>query len=423
MFHKVHTRLAVVFTSACVFILIIMSGFYLYLNYRSIYINSFNNFNNDTMTLSYSFQTDKIFSHDWLKNIEANYNYSLFIYDNSMPIRFTTETKSTQECEFTDQLKTKIKNKIADMRYSSIVRCKTLQYSNDSKKYYVGVIVIPAEKGTTEVYIIDYLENEKDQIKELYIHFFIIIFICSTGLFLFSYLFTFKILQPVKKAHEQQTYFIAAASHEIRNPVNTILSATEAMDKCEEKERSEFSEIVRKEGKRLVYLTEDLLTLARSDNGKFPVNPAPTDLDTLIVDCYEAFTAPSNEKGIRISIQLPEEAIPQANIDAERIKQVISIVLSNAVSYTPQNGQINISYCKNNNSHIITISDNGSGISDDDKKHIFERFYRVDHSRENRSHFGLGLAIAKEIITTHKGEISVRDSKYGGAEFVISLPL
>lgn len=75
-----------------------------------------------------------------------------------------------------------------------------------------------------------------------------------------------------------------------------------------------------------------------------------------------------------------------------------------------------------NNHHKITISDNGSGISDEDKQHIFERFYRSDRAREERSHFGLGLAIAKEIITLHNGRIKVTDSEYGGASFIISLP-
>ena len=110
------------------------------------------------------------------------------------------------------------------------------------------------------------------------------------------------------------------------------------------------------------------------------------------------------------------------NVDPDRIKQDITIILSNSVSYTPDAGLIEIDYSAHPNKHTITISDNGSGISDEDKQHIFERFYRSDRSRESRSHFGLGLAIAKEIITLHKGTIQVKDNTYGGASFIIDIP-
>ena len=109
--------------------------------------------------------------------------------------------------------------------------------------------------------------------------------------------------------------------------------------------------------------------------------------------------------------------------DADRIKQVISIILSNAVSYTPDGGKIKIAYTSDNSRHIIRISDSGSGISAEDRQHIFERFYRADRSRTDRSHFGLGLSIAKEIIDLHKGSISVDDSELGGTCFAITLPL
>lgn len=109
-------------------------------------------------------------------------------------------------------------------------------------------------------------------------------------------------------------------------------------------------------------------------------------------------------------------------VDQERIKQVISIILSNAIEYTPENGRINISYYYiRKKEHIIEIADSGLGISDEDKEHIFEKFYRADNSRNQRSHFGLGLAIAKEIIDLHNSRITVSDSIYGGASFIVKL--
>ena len=392
------------------------------MNYHSIYNNSFIKFNSDIQSFSSSFSSEKVISHDYIKNIEDNYNYKMFIYDNGEPFLFTTKTKNQEELELIDQIRSDFSKIMEDMSYSAIVGYKSIKYNINGIGDYIGIVSIPGENGNTEIFVIDYLENEMLQIRILCVKSIIIILLASAMIYVFSYFFTYRILQPVKTVHEQEEHFIAAASHEIRNPVNTILSALEAMDKCNDEQRSEFKNIAYKEAKRLVYLTEDLLTLARSENGKLPVNREPAELDTLILDCYEAFTAPAAQKGIQININLPEDDSPKANVDSGKIKQVISIIMSNAISYTGQNGIIDVTYSFNDGDHIISIADNGSGISDEDKKHIFERFYRADRARENRSHFGLGLAIAKEIIYIHQGEISVYDSKYGGTEFVIVLP-
>ncbi|MDO5559945.1 MAG: HAMP domain-containing sensor histidine kinase [Oscillospiraceae bacterium] len=422
VFQKAHIRISVLFTSVCSLILIITSVFYLYNNYYSIYNNSFIKFSSDIQSFSSSFSSEKVISHDFINNIQNSYDYSMFIYDNGEPFLFTSKTKSEEELMLIEEIRYDNSEIVENMHYSALVGCRSIRYNKNGSKKYIGIVSVPGENSNTDIFVIDYLENEMLQIRELCLKSAIIILLATSLIFVFSYFFTYRILQPVRNAHEQQQHFIAAASHEIRNPVNTIMAALDAMDKCNDEQKYEFKNIANKEGKRLVYLTEDLLTLARCENGKLCVNCAPAELDTLIVDCYEAFIAPAAEKGIRINIELTEEDFPKLSVDAEKIKQVISILLSNAVSYTDMSGVIDISYYVKDSDHIITIADNGPGISDEDKQHIFERFYRADRARENRSHFGLGLAIAKEIINMHQGKISVCDSKYGGAKFVILLP-
>lgn len=423
MFRKVHIRLTMVFTTVCTLILATMSIFYLYLNYCSIYNNAFTSFQNDMTIFSSEFSKSHTISHEWLQSIQKDYNYNLFVYDNNAPMKFTLQNKSDTDLMLIKNIKQRFANDVNQMQRSTISQHKEISCSIDGKRIFISIITIPGKNGNTEIYAVDILKNEREQMWKLSIHFIIIIILAFAALFIFSYIFTRMLLKPIRQAHEQQAHFIAAASHEIRNPVNTIISALDAMDKCEGKQHDNFADIARKEGKRLMLLTEDLLTLARSDNGNFTSNFAPTELDTILLDCYEAFMAPAQEKEIHINIKLPEENVPIANIDSERIKQVISILLSNAVSYTPEKGQIDISYSLETQWHIIIISDNGNGISDEDKRHIFERFYRADHAREDRSHFGLGLAIAKEIIDLHNGKIFVKDSDSGGASFIIYIPI
>lgn len=107
--------------------------------------------------------------------------------------------------------------------------------------------------------------------------------------------------------------------------------------------------------------------------------------------------------------------------DRERIEQVLSILLDNALSYTPENGRICLSLAGTSDRPTIRVSDNGIGIPDSEKESIFDRFYRCDKAHKDKMHFGLGLCIAQEIIHMHKGKIWVEDTPGGGATFVIIL--
>ena len=423
MFRNVNIRLTMLFTGVCTLVIAVMSVLYLYLSWSNIKKNTFMSFKTDIANFSSTLSKDRIISQNWLMNINMNYSYKLFIYDNDKPLIFTSKNMNDENTALLDKIKEDLSSDIQRLKYTGSVAHDEFAYSVNNLSYYVGIICISGQNGVTEVYTIKSLENENSQLKRLIVYFILIIIAAAAILFIFSYFFTKRLLRPVKQAHQQQAHFIAAASHEIRNPVNTIISALDAMETSEGEQQQYLSKIARKEGKRLALLTEDLLTLARSDNGSFTAKTAPTELDTLILDCYEAFISPAKEKNISISVKLPEENVPKAMADAERISQVISILLNNAVSYTPENGRIDIDYSADNSQHTIRVSDSGCGISAEEREHIFERFYRADRSRTDRSHFGLGLSIAKEIMDLHKGSISVEDSALGGACFVISLPI
>ena len=421
MFRKVHRRLTLLFTIVCIGILAVMAASYILLSVRSIYNSALIRLESNTANFETTLSGSTVISDDWLRNTQSNYNYIFFLYDNSNPMHLTALGSNDEDNDLISELRSRYGERINKIRDLWAIRRDVFQCRLRGCTYNAGVIFIPGENGFTDLYILDSLHSERKQIWKLLLGFGAVILLTSAALFAFSWFFTRKLLQPVQRSHEQQAHFIAAASHEIRNPVNTIVSALDAMKECSDEQREDFADIARREGKRLTVLTEDLLTLARSDNGSFTTELKPTELDTLVISCYEAFLAPAKEKSIKLGITLPEDVPPPAPADAERIKQVVSILLSNAVSYTPENGTIDIAYSFDRQRHSIAVSDSGTGISDDDKPHIFERFYRADRAREDRSHFGLGLAIAKEIMDLHNGTITVSDSSTGGAEFTISL--
>ena len=162
-------------------------------------------------------------------------------------------------------------------------------------------------------------------------------------LFLFSYVFTGKLLKPILENQKKQAQFIASASHELRTPLAVILSSAESCKEASPDKQSSFLDTIRQEGFRMSALIEDMLTLSCSDSQKFPVRMQPVELDTLLLNSCEAFEALARKKSIAILPDLPENSLPICSCDPDRIKQVISILLHNAISYTKEGGYIKLS--------------------------------------------------------------------------------
>ena len=421
MFKKVHLRLTLLFTIVTTLILTIMSIFYLYTSHKSLYKNALLGFQSDINTFTMSFEKNTSVSYDWLLNLQSNYEYLFFLYDNGIPFRFTHDTKTESEKLLIAEIRNYYKENISPLEASYKAEHQEFSYKENGESFHVSIITIPGEKSSSEVFVVHSLAEIKSQLKSLYFRFSIIIALSIIALFVFSWLYTKKLLKPIQESQEKQVQFIAAASHEIRNPVNTILSALGAMEKGSEEQKKEFSSIAYKEGQRLSRLTSDLLTLARSDNQIYQVSFGRTELDTIILECYEAFCVSAREKKIRLSVELPDNALVAEHMDGERIKQVIAILLDNAISYTHEKGSVCLKCQETAKAFRIEVADNGVGIDDKSKTKIFDRFYRADDSRTSKSHFGLGLCIAKEIVELHHGTITVSDTDGGGATFTVKL--
>lgn len=422
MFRRVHLRLTLLFTFVSTLIIIIMSAFYLCFNYQSLKKNAMLSFRNDINVFTSSFERNTSISYDWLLDLQSNYDYSFYIYDNGIPFRFVQDSKNAEQKQFSENLRNYAGENVSISAASYTAVHEEFSYRTDGEQYYVSLIVIPGEKSSSEIYVVHSLNKISIQMRQLCLRFLCVILISAAVLLLFSRFYTKRLLSPIRESQIRQSQFISAASHEIRNPVNTIISALGAMEKCDVSQRQEFAEIAKKEGRRLMLLTDDLLMLARSDNHSFQAHFGSAELDTILLDCYEAFIAPTKEKNIRLSAELPEQTFHAEHVDGERIRQVISILLDNAISYTPEGGRIRLKCSKTAKAYLIEVADSGIGISDEDKPHIFERFYRADKARESKSHFGLGLCIASEIVQLHRGTICVKDTVGGGATFTITLP-
>ena len=242
-------------------------------------------------------------------------------------------------------------------------------------------------------------------------------------LWLFAWLFTKRAIRPIEESRRKQVEFVSAASHELRSPLAVIQASISAIPEASPEQARRFAQTISQECRRMSHLVDDMLMLAAADNSTWSVLLAETDLETLLLDVSEWFESDALKKGLHLSVSLPDQTLPKCWCDQQRIRQVLLILLDNAISYTPSGGTIRLSAEQQHANILIHVEDNGIGIPHEQKEHIIDRFYRVDASRTRKEHFGLGLSIAKEIVSLHHGKITVEDTPGGGTTFTLILPL
>ena len=292
----------------------------------------------------------------------------------------------------------------------------------DGVSYSASAALIPRQKGNLGVLVLHSLKPLALRLRNLRLTFAGAGAAAVLLLGLFSWHFTKKVLAPVEESRKRQTQFVASASHELRSPLTVILTTLSAVRSGILPRDDSFLDTLESEGSRMSRLITDMLQLANADSHNWSMFPVPTELDTLLLQTWESNESLAFQKNLGWEIRLPEEEIPPCCCDPERIRQVLSILIDNAFSYTPAGGRILLELKAQGTYLCLTVADNGPGIPDSEKAAVFQRFYRMDQSRKSKSHFGLGLSIASEIISLHKGQLLLTDTPGGGATFQILLP-
>jgi signal transduction histidine kinase len=235
-------------------------------------------------------------------------------------------------------------------------------------------------------------------------------------------------VMPIVRMYNKQRQFIGDASHELRTPLSVIYSTIEVLELEEKDTMSEFGyELLldmKNEVKSMTNLVKDLLTLAQSDVGAAVINYEKFDLSNEIKQVLRLFRPMADSKNITISMDVPVSLVTYK--DREKIRQLVYILLDNAVKYTKEGGKVQINLFKedSNEKICIQIQDTGIGIKQEQLKRIFDRFYRGDKSRTKEfGGSGLGLAIAKTIVNAHKGSIEVSSVHGEGTTFTVYLPV
>jgi PAS domain S-box-containing protein len=240
-------------------------------------------------------------------------------------------------------------------------------------------------------------------------------------------IFAFRDISADRLVEQMKSDFVSAVSHELRTPLTSIYGFAETLLRQDvlfgDEERSTFLGYIASESQRLTQIVDALLNVARLDTGDLQVRIAPTDVREVLGDAVHTVEhgAPNGHEFV---VQLPEEPVA-AKADPEKLRQVFAILLDNAVRYSPTGGTVRVGAERKGETVEMIVSDDGIGIPLSDQDQIFRKFYRgADaESRIGAGGTGLGLFIARGLVTAMGGKISVSSREGEGSTFAVELPL
>ncbi len=426
MYHDVRLRLTKLFTAVLSGLLAVLLGVCFSFSVRQQFSLQLSSFTGQSYTVFESLSEQSVLTSRWLASHEENAGFRIYLWDNGVELFHNRDHANQIQPEYLHYLSAQTDGRTLHPQEKAVDVSVGKHGLLPEVLYYQKHLV-----KNNSLLQVCFLQS----LKPLYVRIGSSLFLYLTLFFsslcllaLFCWYFTGRLLQPLLASQESQNRFIASVSHELRTPLAVILSNASACEKAPQAAQKTFFQVIAREGAQMSVMLEQLLTLSRADSHGLSLRIEESDLQTLLLETYENFLPLAADSGHLLSIRLPEADLPLCPCDAARIQQVCHILLHNALSYTPAGSAVLLFLSEGTYEKEITIGvqDNGPGIPDEEKEHIFDRFYRTKSSsstgKDEKGHHGLGLAVAKEIVSAHKGALTVADAKGGGAVFLLTLP-
>ncbi|MBP3931245.1 MAG: GHKL domain-containing protein [Peptostreptococcaceae bacterium] len=244
------------------------------------------------------------------------------------------------------------------------------------------------------------------------------------GLLFISIYLTNKSIIPIKEAFEKQKQFIADASHELKTPLAIIKTNTSLVLSHPEdtiKNQTKWINYINSQADRMSELISEMLSLAKMDDAENKLTLVPINMSKIVESMILMFDAVIYENNINLETNISKDL--HINGDKESLKKLFSIIMDNAIKYTDKNGSITVSLFSDKHKVKMIIRNTGEGIAPEDLERVFERFYRVDKSRDRETGgYGLGLSIASSIVKEHKGKIYARSKVGSFTSFIVEIP-
>lgn len=427
MFPKLERNFVFLYTlsTGLILTLILTVAFLFYLSSQNSRQESV--FQDQLFTLMSGLQTNSLFSDSYLAQPETKNHLAIYIEENDSPLFFPgsykTRTERSRLFERAEHLAG------AERIYpnshpisSNLLQSSLLRISGDEQDIYLGnILIIRTSVGYKKLILLQDISGNRAQMMRTLIFY---IFIDSIGillLFLTGRWFVRRSLKPLEETYEKQQDFVAAASHELRSPLAVIRTAADAIADAPEEE-PRLLEVIKKECRRGSSLVKNLLLLASADQKNWAVKMKSFEIDEMLLHLLEVYEPLCLSRGGQILLELPDDPLPAVTADPDLCRQLFTILLDNAVAYgLEQAGRIVLRAEYSRPFVIVCVIDHGPGISDDEKKLIFDRFFRKDPSRNQKEHFGLGLSIAAKLAQIQEIGLEVKDTSGGGSTFWVRI--
>lgn len=225
---------------------------------------------------------------------------------------------------------------------------------------------------------------------------------------------------PVRRSYQRQREFIADASHELRSPLAVVRANAEALLVGAAPAQTEPLEDIVAETELMGRLVSDLLTLAKADRTELELHQEQVDLLAIATSAVRGIQQLTTERGVAVRVSGENVTL---YADSDRLRELLFVLLDNAVRYTPPGGQVNVETRRTRHAVELVVEDTGPGIPKEDQPHVFERFYRVDKARSREEGgLGLGLAIAQAIAQAHGGTIGIESAPGQGVRVTVRFP-
>jgi len=228
-----------------------------------------------------------------------------------------------------------------------------------------------------------------------------------------------------EKANAYKSRFLANMSHELRTPLHTMIGFAESIetkiDCMPQTKQRQYLGIIHQSGERLLTLINDLLDLSKLEAGMMVFSFTRQALTPVVQQALQEVQKPAEDKSISVSLDMPED--DTFVFDQARMMQVMVNLLSNAITFSPEGGNITITASRQASDLVLSLSDEGKGIPENEIQDIFNAFVQSRHSASKAGGTGLGLSICQEIIAAHHGQIRAENRSEGGATFTLTLPL
>lgn len=343
-------------------------------------------------------QTDGSLTATWLETALAEGEYHAALWENGIPLRYAVTEPEQAEALLT------------------LSNGATYFVTND---WHCGDLSFPFARGERRICIWQSRAQERKELLRLGLLFSLLTLGSLALVGWLSWIAAGKSVKPAQEAMDRQDRFVADASHELRSPLTVLKSSLGQLRNNPDLARHDVP-LMEKQVDRMQGLVENLLMLTGSSDSREKLL-APIMLDTLLIEFADGMLPVARNAGVHLQVELPDGPVPKARGSETLLFRLLTILTENALRYAPEDTDVTLRLSLVSSGCEISVSDHGPGIPDDEKKKIFDRFYRGNESRTDSEHFGLGLSVAAQIAKLHHTQIRVFDTPGGGADFRIQL--